>query len=79
MVVASHFHIPVLLEILLVHHGEQLGSDQRETKTRGERPTTSIMANALDVVERLGNGMVVVLVGSDLLHFIQVKYIVDGC
>lgn len=37
---------------------------------RGERPTSSIMANALDVVERLGNGMVVV---SDLVHVIQVK------
>lgn len=40
---------------------------------RGERPTSSIMANALDVVERLGNGMVVVLVVSDLVHFVQVK------
>ena len=53
-------------------NGEQLGSDQRREKqtARGERPTSSIMANALDVVERLGNGMVVV---SDLVHFVQVK------
>ena len=63
---------PLLYLIPHKINAEQLGSDQRREKktARGERPTSSIMANALDVVERLGNGMVVV---SDLVHVIQVK------
>lgn len=71
------YSIFVLIFVLVfgVSNAEQLGSDQRRGKknARGERPTSSIMANALDVVERLGNGMVVVLVVSDLVHFVQVK------